>query len=102
MQAGATPHRNATHPTEMPRENVNRTLNNRNEHMHFTTQKTAHVTTRDQNRKCAHTNTTNNRVHRTEVKVPTVQIRQLKTIASQSTKNSKGGYKKFSTFIVKK
>jgi hypothetical protein len=28
------------------------------------------------------------------VKVPTVKIRQLKTIASQSTKNSNGGYKK--------
>lgn len=102
MKAGATPHKNARHPTEMPHENVNRTLSNRNKHLYFTTQQAAHVTSCDQNWKCEHTNTTNNIAHRTEVKVPTVQIRQLKTIASQSTNNSRGVYKKFSMLIVKK
>jgi len=49
MKAGAITHKNARRPTEMPRENVNPTLSNRNKHLYFTTQKTAHVTSCDQN-----------------------------------------------------
>lgn len=48
-ESGATPHKNARHSTEMPHENVNLTLSNRNKHLYFTTHKTSHVTSCDQN-----------------------------------------------------
>jgi hypothetical protein len=89
MKVGTTPHKNARHPTEIPHENVNRKLSNRNKHLYCTTQKTAHVTSCDQNWKCAHTKT-NKRVHPTDVKVSTVQNRQLKTKASQINGQFKG------------